>query len=115
MGSNPVLLVVLFMGKNNINSSFLKSFNIFLIFKAIYLFIFRLLIIFINRVFKDFKNNEKTLLLKKIKSQNSIISIVGLGNVFFFLDYLYLKLSYFTHKNNLITKFIINLRLNQIS
>ena len=115
MGSSPVLLVVLFMGKGNIDLSFFKALNIFLIFKAIYIYLFRLFISSLSHLFKNSKNSEKIIIFKKIKNQNSILSVVSLSNSLFLIDYFYLKLSYFIYKNNLVTKFNINFRLNQVS
>jgi hypothetical protein len=103
------------MGKGNVDLSFFKALNIFLIFKAIYIFLFRLFISSINRLFKNSKSSEKTTIFKKIKNQNSILSTISLSNSLFLIDYFYLKFSYFIHINNLVTKFNINFRLNQVS
>jgi hypothetical protein len=103
------------MGSNKVNFSFFKTFNIFLILRVIYLYITRFFFNFFNSLFKNNINNISQSSYRNIKNQNSIISIISSSSSLIILDYLLLKLTLYYNKKDLITKFNINYRLNQVS
>jgi hypothetical protein len=102
------------MGSKKTNLFFFKSFSVFYIFKAIYLYISRLIL----KVFNSIYGNQSLFLnlsYKNIKTQNNTLSIILLDKSFFKIDYLLLKFNTFSVNSSLKSKFNINFRLNQVS